>query len=72
MADQKKTPEPFKADLFASPGSTGLSFGLGNEVFSSPFSLAPALTSASHVTASPKPDGKLQCDALHMGILLLV
>jgi len=58
MADQKKTPEPFKADLFSSPAPSGLSFGLGNEVFSSPLSLAPALTPASQVAASPNLDGK--------------
>lgn len=49
MADStppKKQPGLFKADLFSSP-SGGLSLDFQQDSFSSPFSLAPALSSAS-------------------------
>ena len=57
MAEQKKQPELFKANLFSSPGaassSGGLSFGLASDSFNSSFSLAPALTPGAHGSPSP-------------------
>ena len=47
MADSRKQPELFRSNLFSSP-SPGLSLGLGgDETFSSPLSLAPALSTAA-------------------------
>ncbi len=59
MSD-KKNPQPFNSSLFSSPaggsGSGGLSLGF-DEPFSSPFALAPALSSTS-ASSKPPDDGR--------------
>ena len=66
MAEQKKQPELFKANLFSSPGpgpaAGGLSFGLTTDSFNSSFSLAPALTPVVPAASPPaaKKQGLLQ------------
>ena len=52
MDGGKKQPELFKANLFSPSG--GLSLGLGDESFSSPLSLAPALGAAASQTPNSK------------------
>ena len=52
MDGGKKQPELFKANLFSPSG--GLSLGLGDESFSSPLSLAPALGAAASWTPNSK------------------
>ena len=63
MAEQKKQPELFKANLFSSPGppaptSGGLSFGLAGDSFNTSFSLAPALTPAQSSPSPPRKPGE--------------
>ena len=64
MAEQKKQPELFKANLFSSPvpaaTSGGLSFGLAGDSFNSSFSLAPALTPAQSSPSPPRKSGELR------------
>ena len=62
MDGGKQQPQLFRADLFSSPPS-GLSLGLGDEAFSSPLSLAPALGTAA--TGSPSSKCALNRNSAH-------
>lgn len=61
MASSDSSKPLFTAELFASPSSTagsgsGLSsLGIGDDIFQSPFSLAPAAPAATSSTSSPLP-----------------
>lgn len=61
MAELKKQPELFTANLFSSPAQApaagGLSFGLTGDAFNNSFSLAPALTTAQSASPAPKKEG---------------
>ena len=62
MAEQKKQPELFKANLFTSPAPSpgSLSFGLTNDSFNSSFSLVPALSTPAviqNTSPTTKKDG---------------